>query len=194
MEVKQKKLGHEHTFTFEDEFVNVAYKDRSGACDIDVRYESIPEKTSIQIERNEWIRNVGYLWLAIGILQVSFAVLSDRPLTGTGFWVLVGTACLLWYRFRQIQFTVLQSDQGAILVINDNQHDQILGELKSRRIRRLREAYGEVDFSNDVRHELEKFRWLERTGALSRDEAAAKIAEIEANTKNSRSPAGDVLN
>lgn len=194
MQIQQKKLGHEHTFTFEDEYVNVAYKDRTGSSDIDVPYASIPDKTSIRIESNEWIRNVGYLWLAIGVFQVSFAVVSDRPLTGTGFWALMGTVCLLWYRFRQVQFTVLQSDHGDLFIIKGDQHDRILEELKSRRIQCLRKLYGEIDFSNDFRHELEKFRWLEKAGAISPEEAAVKIAEIERKAKNDRSAEENVLN
>lgn len=65
MEIVQKKNSTTHTFTFKDDHFNFAYKDKSGSGDTDMHYADFPQKCSIQIEQNDWLKNVGYLWFAV---------------------------------------------------------------------------------------------------------------------------------
>ena len=90
MEIKQKKKSNKHTFTFHDDYFNFAYEDKSGSGDIDMNYADFPKKSSIQIEQNEWLRNAGYFWMALGLFQLGYAIYSEASLSGTGFWMLVG--------------------------------------------------------------------------------------------------------
>lgn len=193
MIVQQKKFGNEHTFDFGENEVNFAFKDRSGSGDVDIDYGAIPEKTSTQIERNEWLRNVGLLWLLIGGFQVTFALLNDRPLSGTGFWVLVGSICLAAYKWRQVRYTVFNTDQGSLFIIDDARHDQIVEELVSRKRERLLQLYGEIDPSNDAARETEKFRWLHKRGVISDDVLSSRLAEIQRIGGGRNSDSGDVL-
>lgn len=193
MIVQQTKFGNQHTFEFHENEVNFAFKDKSGSGDVDIDYVLIPEKTSIQIERNEWLRNVGALWLLIGAFQVTFALLNDKPLSGTGFWVLVGSVCLAAYKWRQVKYTVFRTDQGSLFVLDDKNHDEILKELVSRKRNRLLQLYGEVDPSNDAAQEAEKFRWLHKRGVISDDVLSSRIAEIQRIGTGKEADSGDVL-
>ncbi|WP_244595986.1 hypothetical protein [Pseudidiomarina aestuarii] len=96
MELIQKKDSIKHTFSFHDEHFNFAYQEKLGSGDTDVEYADFPQKSSVQIEQNEWLRNVGYLWVLLGIFQIGYAIYSDGSLSGKGFWLVVGAACVLW--------------------------------------------------------------------------------------------------
>ena len=61
MEFIQKKRGVKQTFTLRDDHFNFAYEDKSGSGDIDLNYVDLPQKSSVSIEQNEWLRNVGLI-------------------------------------------------------------------------------------------------------------------------------------
>ena len=94
MEFIQKKRGVKQTFTLRDDHFNFAYEDKSGSGDIDLNYVDLPQKSSVSIEQNEWLRNVGLLWIALGVAQIGWAIFNDLSLSGTGFWLMVGMAIL----------------------------------------------------------------------------------------------------
>ena len=90
MEIKQKRMSNHHTFTFNDESLNFAFKDKSGADEFDLNYADFPEKSSFSIEQNEWLRNVGILWCLLGCYRIGTLIYNDLPLSGTGFWLFIG--------------------------------------------------------------------------------------------------------
>lgn len=179
MEIVQKKRSNKHTFTFKDDLFNFAYEDKNGSGDIDVDYVDFPQKSSIRIEQNEWLRNVGYLWCAIGAVQLGYAVYAAAPLSGKGFWLFLGLGCLAWAHFSKVRYSVFQTEQGSVFVIQDKRHDEIISELNIRRKKQLLQWYGEINFANDPQKEINKFRWLSEQNALSREEAEIKIAQVE---------------
>lgn len=190
----QKKRSNKHTFTFKDDSFNFAYEDKNGSGDIDVDYVDFPQKSSIRIEQNEWLRNVGYIWCAIGALQLGYAVYSAAPLSGKGFWLFLGLGCLTWAHFSKVKYSVFYTDQGSVFVIQDKRHDEIISELSTRRKKQLLEWYGEINFANDPQKEISKFRWLSEQNALSREEAEIKIAQVELAHKASVEMPGLTLN
>ncbi|MBO1254994.1 hypothetical protein J3L16_04740 [Alteromonas sp. 5E99-2] len=179
MEFIQKKISATHTFTFNEEYLNFAYKEKSGQGDFDINYADIPTKASIQIEQNEWLKNVGLLWIAIGILQVGYALYLQAPLSGKGFWIPIGILCLTWAVFTKIKYSVFKTEKGNIFVIHDKKHDDIVAEFKSRKKMQLIKWYGDVNPENDLNTEINKFNWLAEQNVLSRDEADKKIAQAE---------------
>ncbi|WP_444944725.1 hypothetical protein ACJJIK_08225 [Microbulbifer sp. ZKSA006] len=64
-----------------------------------MNYADIPQKSSIQIGQNKWLRNVDYLWYALGVFQIRYAIYSE--------------ACIY----------------GKLFVIQDKNHDKIMNEL-----------------------------------------------------------------
>jgi hypothetical protein len=194
MEIIQKKKSNKHTFTFHDEYFNFAYEDKSGSGDMDLNYADFPQKSSIQIEQNEWLRNVGLLWLALGVFQLGFAIYSEASLSGKGFWMTLGVICITWAYFSKVTYTVFRSDRGSIYVIQGKQHDKIIEELNARRKSQLLSWYGEVNPENDLEREIEKFKWLADQNIITNEESEQKIAQAELLNQDNFALPGERLN
>ncbi|MCF2859790.1 hypothetical protein L1286_20110 [Pseudoalteromonas sp. SMS1] len=179
MEIVQKKRAIKHTFTFEKERFNFAYKDKSGSGDLDFNYADVPKKCMIKIEQNEWLRNVGFLWIALGIFQLGYAIYSQATLSGQGFWLIVGLACVTWAHFSKIKYSVYQAERGNIFIIQDKKHDNIVSELNQRRSAQLLDWYGEINPGNELESEINKFKWLVDQNVMTKEQADTKIAQVE---------------
>lgn len=194
MEFVQKKRSTKHTFTFHDEYFNFAYKEKSGEGDIDFNYADFPNKSSIQIEQNDWLRNVGLLWIAIGILQLGFALYSQAPLSGKGFWLLIGILCVSWATFSKIKYSVFRTDKGNLFIIHDKTHDTIIDEIRSRKKAQLLRWYGDINPQNELDAEIQKFKWLAEQNVITKEEAERKIAQAELLEKQQFELPGERLN
>ncbi len=194
MEIVQKKKSTKHTFVFNDDYFNFSYEDKSGSGDSDLNYGNLPQKTSIQIEQNEWLRNVGYLWCAIGAVQLGYAIYLQASLSGKGFWLVLGLACIVWFLFSKVKYTVFKSDQGNVFVIHDKNHDKIISELKSRRKSQLLNWYGEVNPDNELESETGKFKWLAEQDVMTKEESEQKIAQAELLHKENFEIPGERIN
>ena len=194
MQMKQKKKSNKHTFSFEENYFNFAYEDKSGSGDTDMNYADFPQKSSIQIEQNEWLRNVGYLWCALGVFQMGYTLYLKEPVVGEGFWIIVGLACIAWAHFSKVKYSVFKSEQGHIFVIHDKNHDKIISELNARRKSQLLNWYGEINPENELEQEIEKFKWLAEQGVISSEESDQKIAQVEYLAKDKSGPTEEWLN
>jgi hypothetical protein len=194
MEIVQKKKSTKHTFTFKDDYFNFAYEDKLGSGDIDVNYADFPKKSSIQIEQNDWLRSVGYLWCAIGVFQLGYAIYSGASISGKGFWIMAGFACIVWAYFSKVKFSVFKSEHGNVFVIHDKNHEKIISELITRRKSQLLDWYGEVNPKNELEHEIDKFKWLVDQEVISQEESEKKIAQAELLNKEKYELPGERLN
>ena len=179
MEFVQKKGSIKHTFTLEDDFFNFAYKEKSGSGDTDFSYGDLPQKSSIQIKENEWLRNVGYLWCAIGVGSSIYDSYFQDALKIDSLWIILGSLCLLFAFFTKVSYTVFQAERGNIFIIKDKKHDALIDELKIRRKKQLLSWYGDVNPNNELENEIDKFKWLVKQNVMSDEEAKIKIAEVE---------------
>ena len=188
MQIEQKRFAVKHTFTFSEQQLNFAFKDRSGSGDVDVAYADIPKKKSVRIDENSWLRNAGILWCAIGVAALL--------LKWSGvMWLPIGIACLVWYHFSKVRYTILQAEEGSIWVIQDKKHDDILREISDRRNRQLLSWYGEINYENDPQSEIKKFNWLAEQEVLSKEQADMKIAEVKMKAwMQSTESTGNLLN
>ncbi len=179
MEIKQKKLSNQHTFTFNEHSLNFAFKNKSGAEDVDVEYGTFPDKSSLLIEQNDWLRNVGILWFLLGALNIGRAVFSDNPVTGTGLWLFLGIICLIWFAVTKVRYSVFKTETSNIFVIQNGQHDHIIDEISKRKKAQLLQWYGDVNVDNDPESEINKFRWLAEQNVITKVQAEEKIAQVE---------------
>lgn len=178
MEIIQKKGPVTHTFTLEEERFNFAYKDKTGSGDVDYNYADLPSKHSIRIEENEWLRNVGYLWMILGIGSAIYKYFTQDVLAGS-FWAWIGLACVLYAHYTKVKYTVLATEKGSIFLIQDKKHDFLLEELKSRRKNQLKNWYGDINPDNEPEVEINKFKWLYEQGVISKAESEEKITQVE---------------
>lgn len=194
MEFVQKKGSIKHTFTLEDDTFNFAYKEKSGSGDTDFNYGDLPQKSSTQIQENEWLRNVGYLWCAIGVGSSIFDSYFQETLKINSFWMLIGSVCVLLAFFTKVRFTVFQTERGNIFVIKDKKHDLLIDELQVRRKKQMLSWYGDVNPDNERENEIDKFRWLVKQNVMSDEEAKIKIAEVEFGHAEHQNSSEQLLN
>lgn len=194
MEIVQKKNSTKHTVKFYDDHFNFAYEDKTGSGDTDINYADFPQKSSIQIEQNEWLRNVGALWCALGILQIGFAVYSEAWAWGKGFWLILGLACMAWAYISKIKYSVFKAEHGNVFIIQDKNHDTIIGELNSRRKKQLLSWCGDIDPENTIDNEIKKFKWLAEQDVISKEESDRKIAQAKLLYQDSYVLPGERLN
>jgi len=194
MEIIQKKKSNRHTFTFNDDYFNFAYEDKTGSGDTDINYADFPKKSSVQIDRNDWLINVGYLWCALGIFQLGYAIYSEASLSGKGFWLMVGIACVLWAHFSKVKYSVFKAEPGNIFIIQDNNHDKIIDEINSRRKNQLLDWYGDINPENELENEIGKFKWLAEQDVMTKEESERKIAQAELLCNENSESQGELLN
>jgi hypothetical protein len=82
-------------------------------------------------------------------------------------------------RRRGIGYSLFKTAQNPIRIIQDDQHDPILAELKKCRGQRLRKIFGAVNAANDPAKETMKFQWLKALGAITGEELEQAKAEIQ---------------
>ncbi|MDN3650419.1 hypothetical protein QWZ13_16040 [Reinekea marina] len=182
----QKKGAIKHTFTLKDDLFNFAYEEKRGSGDTDFNYADLPLKSSIQIEQNEWLRNVGYLWIAVGALQLFYSQ--------TIFWLVIGVGCVAWAVYSKIKYTVYRTERGNVFIIQNDQSQALINELFERRSAQLLKWYGDINAENTLENEVKKFNWLVEQGALSKLDADKKIAQAELLMKDEHGISSDQLN
>ncbi|KQP17030.1 hypothetical protein [Pseudorhodoferax sp. Leaf265] len=182
MQFTQKKRSSIHTFDFQTDTLTFEYKDRGGSGEIEASYSDVAGKPSIRIDENTWWRNLGGLWIVIGLLQVGFAIANAEPLAGRGFWLLAGCICLVVFRFTRISYSVFPTSSGTLFVIQgEKHHDTIVKELMERRRSQLKQWYGAINVNGEPDKEIARFRWLVAQKALTQQEADMLIATFQAS-------------
>ncbi|MBQ4880114.1 hypothetical protein J8M21_23155 [Pseudoalteromonas luteoviolacea] len=184
MKIVQKRSAVQHTYTFYDGYFNYAYEDGSGSADMDLNYADFPQKSAVQIEQNNGVKHVGYLWCVVGVFQFGYAALTDNSFLDAVFWLVIGTCCVIWALYFKFQYSVFRGQDFNIHIIQDNKHDEIITELNTRRHKQLFAWYGSVNPANEVAVEKEKFIWLFEQGVISKEESERKIAEAEFLSKD----------
>lgn len=179
MEMKQKKFSNQTKLEFFDEELKYTIRDKSATADFRISYAQFPVSSNLFEERNEWLRNVGLLWVALGVFILGSAIVADESIRGKGFWILIGGICLLAYKFSATKYSVFPTENGKIFIIQDKQHDAIIAEINKRKKEQLLARHGEIDRGNDPDHEIAKFIWLKEQGVLSSEEAEKKIEQIK---------------
>ena len=177
MEINQSRFSNKTKFIFGDDSLIYTLKDMGGRQSFSVPYISILKDRSELEERNPWFRNVGLLWVLIGIIQTLYVYHgAGGPILS--IWLILGMVCLAIYWVATTRYTVLNTERGSIYVILDKKHEEVLQELSSRRKAQLRNLYGAINLQNDPAVEMNKFRWLLQEGAISDEEFRSTLKEI----------------
>ena len=176
VELHQKKFSSKTDFLFKDEAVEYTLTDKSGSWSTTISYLGVQGSTiSTVVGRNEWYRNVGYLWIILGI---AFPLVGN--LSGVIF-VFLGAGCLAYYYFVCVSYTVLQSDKGSILIINDSKQQEIINLLNEGKKRVILRQFGEINYSSSLEEEKEKYRHLREQNFVSTEEFNAFLVTMEEN-------------
>ena len=179
MDIYQKKLSNKTAFVFKDNYLSYSLKDKQGSGDFDIRYTDFPKKPSEYIEQNEWLRNVGAIWLLMGSYIVFQKMYNTGVFPGINIWMILGALCLIWFFVGITKFSLFTTEKTHVFVIKDKNHDQIVSEILNRRKEKYLELYGDINPENEIQYEIDKFKWLEEEGILTPEEVDQKIALLE---------------
>ena len=67
MHYKQSRLKTKIEFNFEEDELEYSMQDNSNNLNFEIAYGSFPKRSQMFFERNEWLRNVGVIWVILGI-------------------------------------------------------------------------------------------------------------------------------
>lgn len=179
MEVIQKKGKNKHTFSLGQEQFQYAYEDASGKGDVEVYYGDLPLKRSEQIEQNDWLRNVGVLWIVLGLFQSGYGSFTRGVFYFDPMWVFIGAGCLTWALMTKVTYTVFKAEGANIFIIKDKHHDALIEELMARRKAQLAHWYADINPENELCNEINKFKWLVKQEVLTEEESKQKIKEVK---------------
>lgn len=194
MNYRQKKGATKTQFDLGAERLQYSVEDSSGKANFALDYEDLPNETSEFVEKNTWYRNVGVLWMLLGLCFMGYDFIQTGEIGGY-FWLVVGMITYGVYLFRQTEFTVFATTRGPIYVVKDDTHDQIIEDLHTRKADVLRQRYGAFNPNNEPEIELRKFRWLNEEGAISDEEYDTVVQQIRLGIKpSSQDPSGLHLN
>lgn len=195
MDIKQSRHGTRTHFAFGEHALDYTHEDGSGSRSFSVPYTEISRDRQTLEVRNQWLRNVGILWLILGAGLTVFTWTGENP-RPPSIWVYVGAVCYAIYWFRRTKFTIVPTDRGNIFVIDDQDGPRIVQEIESRRVGQLRAEY---DFANDdesPEQQANRYKWLHGQGALTADELRQRLDLLErpVETQSAGLPSGHLLN
>lgn len=179
MEVIQKKGKNKHTFRLGQEQFEYAYEDGSAKGDVEVYYGDLPLKRSEQTEQNDWLRNVGVLWILLGLFQSGYGSFTRGAFYFDPMWIFIGAACLTWALMTKVTYTVFKAEGANIFIIKDKHHDALIEELMARRKAQLANWYADINPENELNNEINKFKWLVKQEVLTEEESEQKIKEVK---------------
>lgn len=190
MEFKQKRMATKTSFKFDDTELHHLVRDNSGEIEFSVSYGAIPAKPRKVFNRNNWLRNVGVIWVVLGLISVGLALVGARgdesSILGSSFWLFIGLGCLAFYRLTWSEYSVYDTEVGSIWVVHDDQHDDIVAAMQERRKERLLAWFHSLEFEGNVENEIDTIEWLEKNGVFSADQARDRIEELRTESETKR--------
>ena len=179
MEIRQQKNSNKIRFAFGEDALDYSLEDSSGSRSYSVPYTDISRDRQTLVERNQWLGNVGLLWLILGAGLTAFSFMGDAG-PKVSIWLWFGAACYLAYRYRTTRFTIVPTDKGNLCVIDDADGQRILEQIESHRARQFRSEYDFMPEGDSPEQHRARFKWLHKEGALSDDEFRQRMATVDA--------------
>ncbi len=181
MEFKQRRNSNRIHYVFGEDEVQYTLQDSSGSRSFSVDYTDISRDRQTLEERNQWLGNVGLLWLALGAVLTAMQWFGDQVFKPS-FWLFIGAGCYAVYWFRRTRFTILPTEKGNLLVIDDATGPKILEQITTRRAANFRRDYDGLRPDEPAQQQHNRFKCLHREGALTDEELQQRLAMIEPET------------
>jgi hypothetical protein len=173
--LQQKAFRTKIDYRFFRDYVEYTIRDRNGALScFTVKYSALPGRTeygAYQPARRP-VTGLQILLFALMILMISSAFPKasqwEIGLMVGGAVAALSISIALRWRFRNA-YTTIPTAKGKLLLLRDKQHDLVLQELESRRMKELRKL-ATIDPLNSPQAELRKFEWLKEQEVITQEE------------------------
>jgi hypothetical protein len=181
----QKAWGTKLGFDFQEDELVYSAKITNTISVSQIPYLSISNKKWEFNQRNTWFRNVGILWIGVGIV---FGLPSFGGDPESLLWCVFGVIMIAVYFVTSMKFTVVQTERERIMILKNKDHDVILKTLLDLRKLHLKKKYGEINPDNQIDAEKKKFDLLLKEGVISKEEHDAAHKQIEDDKKTKLIP------
>jgi len=178
VEIKQSRNSNRIRYQFGEDELNYSLEDSSGSRSFSVQYMEVSRDRQTLEERNQWLRNVALLWMLLGAGITAGSYFGEGP-AKLSFWLWLGVFCYAVYWGRRTKFTILPSEKGNLLVIDNDDGPRLIQEIESRRAAQLLREYDFLDADETPQQQHKRFKWLHSEGALSDEELQKRVAMIE---------------
>jgi len=166
-------------------------RDMSGELQFSVKYEHIivNEAYSLSIKDKPLARLMIRAAAVVGLgsiaafffshLAAYVGIVVALALFSLGY--LAGSTRLLAARYTMLKMAPAPPGAGKrhIRVLNDNNQPAILSEIKKRWKARLRLLHIDINYSNDVVKEINKFNWLKDNAIITPEECRQAIEKLQ---------------
>ena len=174
----QSKAGTTATFVFSADELKYTLADKTSSATFKTPYTAQSRDHGFLVERNTWLMNVGWLWMALGaVLTVMRAVEANTFVPS--FWLFIGAGCVGFVWLRTIRFTKIPCDNGTLMVMDDAQKPALMAELEARKIDQLRRWHDFIDANEDLARQRSRFEWLHEEGALDAETLAQRLGQLD---------------
>lgn len=172
MEFIQSRMATKIDFKFEDDELVYAMKDNTSELSFDVAYEKIPKRSQVFHEKNLWLRNVGYIWVALGAGFTLYNIFV-ADIVRMSFWFWIGLGCLAFYKFTQSEYAYFDTEEGRVLVLKDGNYQEIMSQIVGRRKEAYLDWFNRLEFENGDQIER-ALEYLVQEKVLTKAEASEK--------------------
>lgn len=148
-----------------------------------IEYAQLSRDRESLVDRNDWLRNVGLLWVAIGGVLTAISFFDAQTLR-VSIWLWIGLACLGWYRWRVIRYVIVPSERCNVLIIDDATATTVLRELETRRAAVLRRRFDYLSPDEHPEQQRHRIQWLKKQGVLDEHETSARLLQLDAMSRN----------
>jgi len=179
MEINQKKHSNRVRYVFGEDELDYRLEDSSGSRSFSVPYSAIGRDRQTLVERNQWLRNVGLLWIVLGVAFTGVSLAGGQGLK-ISIWLWVGLACYGAYHLFSTRYTIIPTESGNLLVIDGADGQRILDEIASRRADYMRREYDFMPENDTPEQHRHRFKWLHREGVLTEEELKQRLAIVDA--------------
>lgn len=179
----QRKANIQTEFEFSEESLFYTYTTRTSHERVEIPYTSITGNVRIFSQENEWLRNVGYIWGALGIVLEIIPMIQSQTYH-LPFWTLVGVTCLGFYFYGRVKLSSIDAGPYNIHIIQDGAHDHILNTVQEKRANYIRNHFGVVNLDNDPEAERQKFKYLKKENIINQKEFDSALETIEKHQKS----------
>lgn len=144
-----------------------------------MEYADLSADRETLIERNSWYRNVGLLWIVIGLFS-AVATYLDKQQLSAPIWLWLGIFCYGVYHFRVIRYQIIPAERCNVVIIDDASGIEVIRELQARRSRQLRQRYDYLAVDEHPEQQRNRIEWLAKQGVLDVNEVSARLLQLAA--------------
>lgn len=144
-----------------------------------LEYAELSSDRETLVERNAWWRNVGLLWMLIGVVSAVIVYTGEHKLR-LPIWLWLGMISYGVYYFKVIRYQIIPAERCNVVIIDDATGAEVIRELESRRAAQLRQRFDYLAADEHPEQQRRRIEWLGKQGALDANEVSARLLQLNA--------------